>query len=208
MGLPLAIRYPVVELAAIQRRGPLSGGSHFLVLSHTMSKSGQTSASRFATIHLGTSLTESSSNNLRHVPQTWMNTGVAIEHAAPGKAEVGQDRRLVAVQAEQRGRPPPGRLQRRPGDAIRLDAIPGVSRPGAGRRRPVVRLFLIPPLPLSPVHLPGQNGGSRSPKRKSSPGWTVLISRFRSIKTTLTPFRARPCCLKKGRKSPCPCWPQ
>ncbi len=68
-----------------------------------------------------------------------------------------------------------------------------------------------PPLPLSPVRFPGPKQGQPLSVEEivaEGPGWCVLLSRFRSIKETRMPFLASPCCLKNGRRSPCPCWPQ
>lgn len=78
---------------------------------------------------------------------------VAVEHADPRIAEVGQDRRLIAVQAEHRRSFPPRRLQSRPRDAIVLDVFPGVSRPSSRCSRPIVGLPLEPPRPFIQIEL-------------------------------------------------------
>jgi hypothetical protein len=89
--------------------------------------------------------------------------GVAMEHAIPREAKVGQQGRLVAVQAEQWGGPSPGRFQGRPRDAIWLDAFPAETRPSVGRCCPVIQFHLAPSLPFGPVNIAGPVFGKSLP---------------------------------------------
>ena len=83
----------------------------------------------------------------------------AVAQAGRTKAEVHEQRRLVAVQADRRGGPPPRTLQRRPGDAVVLKALPGITRPRSRCRRPVVWLILESARPLAQVQAQRENGG-------------------------------------------------
>ena len=106
-----------------------TGGFHCTGLPiHTM-KSGKTSASRFDTIHLlhVKAVDRIILKQPLALPTGVNEPGLPVEHPALRQAEVDQEGRLVAVQAEQRGCSPPGRLQRRPGDAVRLDRPPSRS---------------------------------------------------------------------------------
>jgi hypothetical protein len=51
-------------------------------------KSGHTSASRFATTHLGTSVTDRSSDSLRHLPQTRLKNGLRLNIPLQGKPKL------------------------------------------------------------------------------------------------------------------------